>query len=38
MVGNINTQSDEVFLDLNPNQSQYEQGFQDQQDVFKEVN
>jgi len=37
VVGNKNTQNNEVLLDLNQNQSQYEQGYQDQQEVFKKV-
>ena len=32
------TQHIEELLDLNPNQSQYERGLQDQQDIFEKVN
>ena len=38
VVGNKKTQNIEELLDLNPNQSQYERGLQDQQDKFKKVN
>jgi len=35
--GNKNTQNMEELLNLNPNQSQYEQDLQDQQDTFEKV-
>jgi len=38
VVGNKNTQNDEVMLHLNTNQNQCEQGFQDQQDTLKKKN
>ena len=38
VVENKNSQNAEVILEPNPNQSQYEQGFQNQQDASKKVN
>ena len=38
VVGNKKTQNIDEILDLNPNQSQYERGLQDQQDKFEKVN
>jgi len=35
--GNKNTQNMEELLNLNPNQSQYEQDLQDQKDTFEKV-